>query len=51
MVRNYHLPDEGLEAGKYIVELEIEYNEKEDIPESKMPAKPNTKRKFEFLIP
>lgn len=51
MVRNYILPSENFKSGKYRAELEIEFNEKEDIPESKLAKKENISNSFEFIIP
>lgn len=51
LIRNYILPNELFKTGIYRAELEIEFNEKEDIPESKLEAIPNILNKFEFSIP
>jgi P pilus assembly chaperone PapD len=51
LVRNYVLQTESFPSGLYRAELEIEFNEKEDIPESKMIAKSNVIKYFEFSIP
>jgi len=51
MVRNYPLPKDLFTKGNYRAELEIEFNEKEDIPESKMAANPKIIHNFEFSIP
>ncbi len=51
LIRNYLLPNEIVKSGKYRAEMEIEFNEKEDIPESKLPPIPNIINKFEFSIP
>lgn len=51
LIRNYVLPNESFKSGNYRAEFEIEFNEKEDIPESKLGAIPNIINKFEFSIP
>ena len=51
LVRNYVLPTETFSSGKYRAELEVVFNEKEDIPESRMVPKPDIFSTFEFLIP
>ena len=51
LFRNYVLPNRTFKNGKYRAELEIEFNEKEDIPESKLIPKSNVLNKFEFTIP
>jgi len=50
-IRNYILKKEDFKQGKYRAELEIIFNEKEDIPKSKMDDIPPVKKTFEFLIP
>ncbi len=50
-VRNYILAKDDFNPGKYKAELEIIFNEKEDIPKSKMESIPAIKNSFEFLIP
>lgn len=50
MTRNYILSKEKFPKGNYRAELEIEFNEKEDIPESKMPPKPSITKEYEFSI-
>lgn len=50
-VRNYVLQKEDFKPGKYRAELEIVFNEKEDIPKSKMEQMPPIENKFEFIIP
>jgi len=51
LVRNYKLNSELFPSGNYRAEIEIEFNEREDIPESKLPQKPNITKMFEFNIP
>lgn len=51
LVRNFILPKEKFIQGKYHAELEVKFNEKEDISESKMEQKPNVIKKFDFSIP
>lgn len=51
MVKNYILPTDKFTTGNYRAEIDIEFNEKEDIPESKMGKIPNVKKSFEFNIP
>jgi len=50
-VRNYVLQKDDFKPGKYRAELEIVFNEKEDIPKSKMEQIPPIENKFEFIIP
>ncbi len=51
LVRNYILQTDSFSRGKYRAELEIEFNEKEDIPESNLIPKPNIINSFNFSIP
>lgn len=51
MVRKYELSKDVFSSGKYRAEIEIEFNEKEDIPESKLIPLPNIIKSFEFSIP
>lgn len=51
LIRNYSLDKELFPKGKYTAELEIEFNEKADIPESRLKDIPTIKEKFEFMIP
>ncbi|MCP5061018.1 MAG: hypothetical protein GY936_00950 [Ignavibacteriae bacterium] len=50
-IRNYVLNKDDFKPGKYKAELEIVFNEKEDIPKSKMEQMPPIENKFEFIIP
>ena len=50
-IRNYVLNKDDFKPGKYRAELEIVFNEKEDIPKSKMEQMPPIENKFEFIIP
>jgi hypothetical protein len=46
------IPFEGLGEGKYRAEVEINFNEKEDIPESKLvPMEYNYRKEIEFTLP
>ncbi len=51
MIRSYVLPQNIFKPGKYKAILEAVFNEKEDIPQSKMKNIPNVKNTFEFIIP
>jgi len=51
MVRNYVLPKDIFIPGKYKAVLEAVFNEKEDMPKSRMKSIPNVKKTFEFVIP
>ncbi len=51
LIRNYVLKKEIFSSGKYKAELEVEFNEWEDIPESKLLPKANIIHSFEFSIP
>lgn len=51
MVKNYFLPREEFTSGNYRAELTVTFNEKEDIPESKIPQKQDILNIFEFYIP
>lgn len=48
--RNYNVKNNILKSGKYRAELVVEYNEKMDIPESKLKPIPNTIKEYEFTI-
>lgn len=50
MTRSYILPKADFIPGKYKAVLEINFNEKEDIPKSKMQPMPPVKKIFEFVI-
>ncbi len=50
MVKNYVLPKKDFIPGKYKAVLEIVFNEKEDIPQSKMKPIPPVIKTFEFTI-
>lgn len=50
MVRNYVLKKDDFKTGNYRAELEIEFNEKEDIPESKLIPKASITKGFRFSI-
>ncbi len=51
MVKNYVLPSDVFVPGNYKAEIEIEFNEKEDIPESKLEPIPKVIKSFEFNLP
>ncbi len=51
MVRNYSLPKGTFPQGKYKAVLEAVFNEKEDMPKSRMKSVPNVQKTFEFEIP
>lgn len=51
LVRNYELKKDLFPSGNYRAELEIEFNEQEDIPESKLVPKKMVVNDFEFSIP
>jgi hypothetical protein len=51
MIRNYILPEDKFPSGKYIAQLKIKFNEKEDIPESKITPPEDVISNFEFMIP
>jgi P pilus assembly chaperone PapD len=51
ITRNYILPKDKFPAGRYKAEFEAVFNEKEDMPKSKMKPIANVKKTFEFIIP
>ncbi|MFZ1289214.1 MAG: hypothetical protein WAR79_03960 [Melioribacteraceae bacterium] len=51
IVRNYVLQKEKFPAGNYSAKLLIKFNEKEDIPESKLVPPNDISNSFEFTIP
>ncbi|MBK8947011.1 MAG: hypothetical protein IPM32_17325 [Ignavibacteriae bacterium] len=51
IVRNYILPKEKFLSGNYTAKLLIKFNEKEDIPESKLVPPNDISNSFEFTIP
>jgi P pilus assembly chaperone PapD len=51
ITRNYILPKDKFPAGRYKSEFEAVFNEKEDMPKSKMKPIVNVKKTFEFIIP